>query len=116
MSKSLCEAPWATLDTKELISNQGPALLARQAQECGPDWRPNLLGERSTVQATRKLSPDHLAVTRLANPHYRLWRRCTNWLTTSTALTAARKSPVSIAPPKAMPGANHGFGRPSRKK
>ncbi len=36
MSTSLCEAPWVSLDTRELISNQGPALLARQAQECGP--------------------------------------------------------------------------------
>jgi cytochrome P450 len=39
MSPSFCEAPWVSVDTKELISNQGPALLARQAQECGPVLR-----------------------------------------------------------------------------
>ena len=39
MSTSLCEAPWVSLETKELISNQGPALLAQQAQACGPVLR-----------------------------------------------------------------------------
>jgi hypothetical protein len=36
MSTSLCEAPWVSLGTGESISNQGPALLVRQAQACGP--------------------------------------------------------------------------------
>lgn len=39
MSTSLCEAPRVSLDMRELISNQGPALLAQQAQECGPVLR-----------------------------------------------------------------------------
>ena len=39
MSTSLCEAPWVLFDTRELISNQGPALLAQQAQACGPVLR-----------------------------------------------------------------------------
>src|SRR5438270_11673711 len=47
---------------------------------------------------------------------HRLGRHCTNWPTTRTTLAAARKSPLSIEPPKAMVGTNHGAGRPSRKK
>ena len=39
MSMSLRKAPWVSLETKELISNQGPALLAQQAQACGPVLR-----------------------------------------------------------------------------
>jgi retinoid hydroxylase len=39
MSTSLCKAPWVSFDTRELISDQGPALLARQAQACGPVLR-----------------------------------------------------------------------------
>jgi len=39
MSTSFCEALWVSLDTRKLISNQGSALLARQAQECGPVLR-----------------------------------------------------------------------------
>ena len=39
-----------------------------------------------------------------------------NWLTTSITLATARKSPVSIDPPKATLGTNQGVGRSSRKK
>ncbi len=39
MSKHLTEAPWISLDPKNLMSNQGPALVARQAEKLGPVLR-----------------------------------------------------------------------------
>jgi cytochrome P450 len=36
MSKNLSEAPWMPLNAMDLMSSQGPVLLARQAQELGP--------------------------------------------------------------------------------
>ncbi len=59
MSTSLCEAPWVSLETRELISNQGPALLARQAQECGPVPRWTIpLGKLAGREAVFLVGPE----------------------------------------------------------
>ena len=57
-----------------------------------------------------------MAVTSLPSKRYRPERHCMSWLTTRITLAIARKSPLSIEPPKATLGRNHGAGRPSRKK
>lgn len=59
MSTSLCEAPWVSLATRGLISNQGPALLARQAQECGPVLRRTIpLGKLAGREAVFLVRPE----------------------------------------------------------